>query len=479
MMSGRPTVILLAALPLAAATHTPVPAVETKPHPCGVQSLPKDALCATYPVWENRERKTGRKIGLNIVILPALGPEKAPDPLFVFAGGPGAPATDTVFGYVFMRTLRARRDIVFIDQRGTGGSNPLECDFYGDPPDLQVVVSDTFPLGAIRACRARLEKVADLRQYTTAASVDDVEEVRQWLGYAKINIAGGSYGSLAAQVYWRRHGANVRSALLFGVVPPDELIPLHHAVAGQRAVDILLDKCRADSECNAAFPDLRREFDSLFEWVRKGVELEVHDLKGRTASVRPTISGLAEGLRHYLYSSDSSSFPAMIHRAAGGDLTPLLQTAVTAQIRIINSLAMGLNLSVTCSETVPYINDAVLAGETAHTFLGDSRVKEQRAACAAWVRGSVPKDVHGLVRSEVPALLFSGARDAVTPPEFGERVAKRLSNGRHLVFPESSHSDLNGCGIRIATEFLERSSAQELDVACVNDQRPVKFVVPN
>lgn len=469
-------------MPLSAATHTPVPAAESRPHPCMMESLPNDALCAIYPVWENRERKAGRKIGLKIVILPASGQQKAPDPLFVFAGGPGQPASDMVRGWASLQPLqplRARRDIVFIDQRGTGDSNPLYCDFYGNPPDLQMVVSYTFPLGPVRVCRKRLEKVADLRRYTTSESVDDVDEVRRWLGYGKINIFGGSYASLVAQVYLRRHGANVRSAVLTGVVPPDELIPLHYASTSQRALDILLNKCRADRECNAAYPELPREFHSVFERVQQGVEVDVHDSRGRTSRVRPTVYGLGEGFLHYLYSNDSSSVPAMIHHAAKEDLTPLLQTFVTAQIHAITSLAMGMNLSVTCSETIPYIDDAALARETAHTFLGDLRVKEQRAACKEWVRGPVPKDVHELVRSDVPVLLISGAHDPVTPPEFAERAVKGLPNSRLLVFPESGHGNLNACGIRIVIDFLEHGSAQGLDVACVSKQEARKFVVPS
>jgi hypothetical protein len=132
---------------------------------------------------------------------------------------------------------------------------------------------------------------------------------------------------------------------------------------------------------------------------------------------------------------------------------------------------------VTCSETIPYIDDATLARETAHTFLGDLRVKEQRAACKEWERGPVPKDVHELVRSDVPVLLISGAHDPVTPPEFAERVAKGLPNSRHLVFSESGHGNLNACGIGIVIDFLERGSIQGLDVACVSEQKPRKFVV--
>jgi pimeloyl-ACP methyl ester carboxylesterase len=427
---------MLAVTAVNASNRTAVPAVESKPHPCEVQGLPANALCSTFPVWENRDRKSGRKIGLNIVVLPALGPEHAPDAIFMLHGGPGGAATDLARGLGLFQALRARRDIVLIDQRGTGGSNPLDCDLYGDPPDPQKMMSGSFPVDAVRACRERLAKIADLGMYTTAYGMDDVDDVRQWLGYEKINIWGGSYGTVSAQVYLRLHGPHVRAVVLASVAPVDELIPLHHAWAGQRAVDILFDKCLADAECNAAYPKLREEFRSIFERVRKGVDVEIKGPDGQAVRVRSTVSAFAEGIRHSLYYDDGRSFPAMIHRAAGGDLAPLIEQGIAANLTLDKILSMGMNLSVTCAEDLPFIDDVTLARETSNTFLGDLRVKEQRAACREWVRGTVPSDVHQLVKSDVPVLLISGERDSVTPPSFAARVAKQLPNSLHIVFPD-------------------------------------------
>ncbi|HEV8042874.1 MAG TPA: alpha/beta fold hydrolase [Bryobacteraceae bacterium] len=472
----RPLLTLTLLSTLTAANRTPVPAVETKPHPCSTPGLSKAALCATYPVWEDRDHKSGRKIGLNILILPALNPEKS-EPVFAFGGGPGEAITEAAPGYAFFRAIRAHHDIVMIDQRGTGGSNPLECDFYGNPPDLQRVVTSSFPVDAVRACRERLEKIADLRLYTTAIAMDDIDEVRAWLGYEKINLEGGSYGSLAAQVYLRRHGQHVRAAALGGIVPPDELHPLHVAWAGQRAIDIIFDKCRADATCHAAYPNLPDDLKSIFARVKKGIEVEVRAPDGRSARVHPSVEALAEGIRHSLYSSDGSNFPQLIHRAASGDFAPLIQKAVSSEIGLANALAMGMLLSVTCAEQIPYIDDATLARETANTFLGDLRVQEQRAACQEWPRGPVPKDVHDLVHSQVPVLLISGARDAVTPPTFGDRVAAQLPNSRHIIFPESSHGNWGFCGTKLMSDFLEKGSTDALDTSCVSQQKPPKFKV--
>ncbi|MFL6235240.1 MAG: alpha/beta fold hydrolase, partial [Thermoanaerobaculia bacterium] len=217
----------------------PAEAVEVKPHPCRVPNYDQEVLCATYPVWENRETRRGRKIGLNIVILPALGPDKQPDPIFELGGGPGDAITQ-IAGFEARSELRQKRDIVLVDQRGTGRSNRLQCSFYGEPADFRRAARELFPPEAVRRCRARLEKVADLSQYTTFAFADDLNEVRQWLGYGKINLNGGSYGTNMAQVYWRLHPETVRSVVLVGVLRLKSYIPLAHAYAGQRALDLLL-----------------------------------------------------------------------------------------------------------------------------------------------------------------------------------------------------------------------------------------------
>ena len=441
-------------------------AEEARPHTCDVPGAGR-VLCATLPVWENRAAKSGRKIDLNIVILPALHANHAPDPVFILDGGPGAAATR--FAPAFSRqALREQRDIVLIDQRGTGGSHKLDCDFYGDPPDLQRLMSSQFPLPQVRECREQLQKIADLAQYTTAVAMDDIDQVRQWLGYRKVNLWGASYGSLAAQVYLRRHEENVRTAVLIDVLPADELMPLHHASAGQRAIDIFFDRCRTDADCNSAYPRVRDDFARMFERVRSGTEARVRDRGGNVARVRPSVGALAEGIRHRLYNDTGKSLAGMIHQAAEGDLSPVVQAAVDAELALRPVIAKGVLLSVTCSEDLPYITAEAAARETRGTFLGELRIREQRAACAEWVRGPVPPDTHRPLHSQAPVLLISGYLDPVTPPEFAERVAGVLPNSRHVVFPLAAHGGGGPCGRTLVENFVKRGSAAGLDVSCVS-----------
>src|SRR5256885_1989620 len=156
--------------------------------PCGPPNNSANVLCGQYDVFENRAAKVGRKITLNLVVLPALAAKPAPDPVFFLAGGPGQGATGSARGGggSLAQQLRRERDLVFVDQRGTGQSHQLACNLYGDETNVQSYFNDLFPVDKVRACRKELEKNADLKLYTTPVAMDDLDEVRQGLGYAKI-----------------------------------------------------------------------------------------------------------------------------------------------------------------------------------------------------------------------------------------------------------------------------------------------------
>lgn len=462
----------------AAPDDGPVEAKTVAPHPCRVPGLDEEVRCATYAVWEDREGKKGRKIGLNVVILPAAGKERVVDPLFFFGGGPGEGITSIAPGFGREEPLRQKRDIVLIDQRGTGRSNPLDCHLYGEPLDYRKAGGDVFPVGEARKCRAQLEKVADLRLYTTALSADDFNEVRAWLGYDKINLWGGSYGTRMAQVYLRRHPETVRSVVLVAVAPPNVFLPLRHAYAGKRAVEALLAECKADAACNAAFPDVRRELDAVLARAEKGEPVTVTDTRsGERVQVRLSRGLVAEGIRFLMYGQGGGSLPLQIHRAYEGDLTPLVQMSIERRLDLDNALAIGMLFSVTCAEDLPYITDEMTRRETAGTLLGDYRIASQKAVCEVWPRGAVPADVHELVRSDVPVLLISGEWDPVTPPEFAESVAKNLPNSLHVVVPKGSHGGAGQCTEDMIQQFYDRASVQGLDPSCVKEYPKPVFML--
>ncbi len=187
--------------------------------PCNVEGTSEKVKCGTYEVYENRNSKKGRKISLKVVVFPATGKELAPDPFVYVPGGPGSSATeDAPYVAPQFAKIREHRDLLFVDQRGTGGSHPLNCSFF-NAADLQSYFGYFFPLDDVRKCREQLEQKADLTLYTTPIAMDDLDEVRAALGYERLNLFGGSYGTRASLVYLKRHPKHVRTVTLQGVAP--------------------------------------------------------------------------------------------------------------------------------------------------------------------------------------------------------------------------------------------------------------------
>ncbi|MGE5346533.1 MAG: alpha/beta fold hydrolase, partial [Acidithiobacillales bacterium] len=399
-------VVLSALLASPAAGEEPKPALTLAP--CEVKGVPGAARCGTLTVFEDRAAKKGRTIGLRVVVLPATKPPAAPDALFVLVGGPGEAATEEAPGLAMeFAAIRERRDVVLVDQRGTGGSHPLNCDLFGPGEGLQRFLGDFLPIEAVRRCKATLEKDANLKLYTTSIAMDDLDDVRSALGYDRINLWGGSYGTRAALAYMRRHPGHVRAALLEGVTPTTDPIPLAFPKDAQRALDGVLAECTAEAACLDAFPRLASEASAVFDRAAAGpVTAEVlRPDTGDPEKVTLTRDIVGEAVRYMTYQAGTAGLvPVVIHEAAGGNWDPLATFAVFARKEIVGSGGMGLYLSVTCAEDLPFIRPG--EGEKAATgsYLGDYRLRQQRAACGVWPRGAVPKDYLNPVRSESPAL---------------------------------------------------------------------------
>jgi pimeloyl-ACP methyl ester carboxylesterase len=434
--------------------------------------------CGTYEVYEDRFTKTGRKISLNIVVIPALAGTPSPDPVFWLEGGPGGAAAQSAgpVSQRFLGQLRQDHDLVFVDQRGTGKSNPLKCDDIGEnPADLDSYFGKIFPPNLIRACREKLEKAADLKLYTTPIAMDDLDDVRNALGYDRIDIVAASYGTLAAQVYMRQHPEHVRAAFLVGVVTPGFRLPLPFARAAQHALDFLFVDCAADHVCHDAFPNLKDEFDAVLARFDRG-PLEVKMVDQAAHRMRPVKlerENYVEHLRVLLYSTASARFvPYLVHRAFLQDFIPF-ETMATQYNMGGSSTSRGMYFSVTCSESIPFITDAEIVSETRGTFLGDGRLKAHISACKEWPRGAVPPDFTDPLKSQIPVVMFSGEVDGSTPPWIAEAAAKLLPNGRQIKARYAGHQIDGPCIFHIMQAFIKTASVQDLDTACVEKvQRP-------
>jgi pimeloyl-ACP methyl ester carboxylesterase len=465
----RPFALLPSVLLATAAAAAPAPDPPAPPplelQACDVAGV--SALCGSVPVFENRAAGSGRKIRLRVVVLPARARDRAPDPVFFLHGGPGAAASS--MAPVFAGSeLRERRDIVLVDQRGTGASNPLDCGFG----DLQSMLYEmaTFRLSAGAAdCREGLD--ADLTQYVTSIAMDDLDDVRAALGAERINLYGGSYGTRAALEYIRRHPDHVRTAVLRGVHPPSEVLPLNFDRDSQAALDALIAACASEPDCARAFPDLAGELRATVSALEESpARLTVDDpLSGGETELEVT-SEIFRGMIHYgLYHSFvAARLPAAIHRAHEGDFGGIVDAVLSFATRTGAQLSTGMLLAVVCSEDAPFLDGAAIARESRGTLLGGMMSRGLLRSCEGWPRAELPAGYKTPVSSDVPVLLISGEVDPVTSPRLAARAAEHLPNSLQLVLPGTSHGGLEpGCVADLVPRFVERGSVEGLDVGCV------------
>ena len=459
------------------------PQAKIKLEPCEVPSAERgkkeSVLCGEHDVFEDRAATKGRKIPIKIVVYPATGSDKAPDPLFYIPGGPGSSATeDAPYVSQEFAKIRQRRDLVFVDQRGTGGSNPLNCELF-DPKDVHSYLKHWNPPAAVAACRKELEKTSDLKLYVTSIAMDDFEEIRKALGYGKINLAGGSYGTRAVMAYVKQHPTSVRSVFLHGVSPFDQFMPGEFPWDTQRALNGVLDECLADTECGTTFPDIKKAERTVLETLKKGpVEVDVV-VDGKPLRVKLSRDLAGEAIRYALYqSANASRIPVLLNDAAKGNFKRLAEAAIRFRRMLVATGATGLYLSITCAEDLPFAK-RVPGRDPDATFLGDYRLREQLEACAEWPQSKLRKNYDELVSSDVPALIYSGQWDPVTPPAYGERVAKLLPNSLHVVVPSGGHgfSGLEGlqCLNDLSANFVESGTVKGLDTSCVKSIRRKGF----
>jgi pimeloyl-ACP methyl ester carboxylesterase len=445
--------------------------------PCWLEGSREQVLCGSYQVYENRQSHTGRQIDLRIAVLPALKNHPAPDALFVLAGGPGQAATAYgPFIDVALKKLHQDRDIVLIDQRGTGKSNPLNCQAAPDALPF-TAVHQSFSESA-QACLAKLD--GDPRFYSSFDFAADLDDVRQGLGYSQIDIWGGSYGTRAALVYMKTHPGRVRAAVLDGVAPYSNKIPLYEARDAQRALDMVFVACDQDEKCHAAFPDLRQNFTAVLSELDKNpAHASIRNPHtGVLTDIVVNRANFATALRTLLYvPSFDHLVPLVIREASDGNFEPLV--AVTQEIShsANQEISRGLMLSVLCSEDVPRISPREVDELTRGTFLGDVMVKSFSDACSHWPRTSLPSGFDSPVDAPVPTLMLSGELDPVTPPEWAKLAALHLPNSVQVVVPGATHGvSTYGCVPDLIARFVSAGSTSGLDTSCADKGMRSPFV---
>ncbi len=445
---------LAAALPAAAADATPALALK----PCRLKGVEHDAQCGTLRRPLDPAKPDGTQVDIQVAVLPAIARNKKPDPVLFFAGGPGQSAIGLAgpVSRLYQRFLN-RRDLILVDQRGTGRSAPLAC--APDAPTRPIVdsIDNGRQAQQLAECLAALKKLpyGDLTKFTTTIAMADADAVRRALGADKVNIVGGSYGTRAALEYMRQFPASVRRAVIDGVAPPDMALPGSFSPDAQRAFDALLGDCEADAECSKRFPGLRAQWKTVLAGLPREVEV-THPVTGREERITLQREMLAGLVRLPLYAPVlASALPYAISEAAAGRFGAIvgLATSVAGGGKGLD-LAMGMHFSVVCAEDMPRLG---LTGDQPGADFGDAALKLYREACAAWPKGEVPAAFYSIPPAPAATLVLSGSDDPVTPPRHGARVAQALgAKARHVVVPHAGHGTVAiGCMRDVVFRFVD------------------------
>jgi pimeloyl-ACP methyl ester carboxylesterase len=370
------------------------------------------------------------------------------------------------------------RDIVLVDQRGTGGSNALDCE--SSEEDLyQSTTADI--VAAAERCLKMLGAHADVRFYTTSLAVQDLDRVRAALGYDRINLYGSSYGTIVAQQYLRRFPDRVRSVILDGVVPPQLALGATSALDAQTALSSIFSRCVQQPGCHTHFGDPATTYQQLRDQLAsRPVWVDLTDpTSGEPYRLQFTNYHLAMVLRLASYTPELAALlPLELHDAGtSGNFAPLAGQFLLIDRVYGDAIAEGMNDTVVCAEDVPYYHvDAEERAELAKTFLGTSQLDGLQAICRIWPRGPVDSDFHQPLHTNVPALLLSGGNDPITPPRYAAQAIGGFAHGLSLVVPGFGHGQLTDpCMARVMAQFVGRTSVSHLDTACTRRLSPMPF----
>ena len=470
---------------LALTTTSTAPTVSAAPlEECRVPGIRNSVQCGVVQRPLDPAHPDGTKIDIHYVVVPAMARRKLPDPVFILAGGPGQSAIGVAPQSIqLFSRLNNRRDIVFVDQRGTGKSAPLEC----ADPRREPLAAQADPQRQFRQlmeCKAALLKLpyiktpADLGLFTTTLAMQDLDAVRRELDAPRINLVGVSYGTRAALEYQRQFPASVRRSVLDAVAPPDMVLPASFSTDAQAALDALLAACEKEAACTHDHPALRADWATLLQRLPAPVTA-AHPLTGVPERFTLTREMVLGAVRGALYApAVASALPAAIGEAARGRYEPLLGVSALLGSRKGTHLAAGMHFSVVCAEDVPRLAQAT---DAPGADFGVEQAALYRRVCSQWPRGEVPEAFYTVAPSSSPTLLFSGGLDPATPPRHGARVAKALGPAAvHVVVPNAGHGVMAvGCARDVFFRFIDApndADAIAVDAGCVKGiPRPPAF----
>jgi pimeloyl-ACP methyl ester carboxylesterase len=439
-----------------------------------------DAECATLTRPEDPKQSDGKTIDLFVVKLPSSSSTPEADAFTVIQGGPGGSSIDMAIGYrQALDFIRAKRDVLIVDQRGTGRSNMLQCD-QPEQDQLNISFDRELTIKLTQDCVAKL-KDNDLRFYTTSVAVQDLDAVRQAAGYERLTVYGVSYGTRVAQHYLRRFPDQTRALIIDGVVDVGlNLAGSEIARRSQDAFDGMVKRCAETPSCLQQFGDIELKFEQLRQrLIERPVEISIaHPLTGKKIDHTVSEADLFAAVRFMPYATESIALlPMLIASAYDGDYAPLAAQGISLTESLGNETATGMHNSVMCTEDAPFVDlNATL--QTSGTYFGSDMVKGIAAVCQVWPRGVIDSDFRAAFDSDIPILVLSGETDPVTPPANGARAAAMFSNSKHLVVPSHGHGVMGrGCVPFLIRDFIDEANLNDVKSECIERERAMPFFI--
>jgi len=435
------------------------------------------ARCGTLLRHENPANPDSPLLDLFVAVIPALSLEPEPDPFVPIAGGPGQASSEFYAGYAFaFEKVRRKRDIVLLDQRGTGQSAVMDCEAEEDILEGRFSREET--IADTETCLGQLEH--DPRFFTTSVAVADLEALRVALGYAQFNLYGISYGSRVAQHFMRRYPDSTRSVILDGVVPPQMALGPGIAIEAQNALEAIFDRCAEDERCAARFPDIRRGFAALQQALDdEPVTVDLpNPLSGAPEELRFSRQELSAALRLLSYHPNSVAVvPMLIDQAIDGNYAPLAAQFMMIAEGMSSAMSIGMHNSVVCTEDAHYFSGEQVSLEALEaTYIGPLQLEALEAICSVWPAGVLDEEFKVAVTTDLPVLLLSGEADPVTPPAYAELAAVNLDNARLLTGARQGHGQAGrGCMPDIIGEFVDTANPGDIDAACFDRVHAMPF----
>ena len=440
----------------------------------------KDSLLVgTLPVYENRDTQNGKKINLFVAVTPAIERDSLMEPIFIIDGGPGVAASNQSYFYTEIeQSYRKYHDIVYVDARGTGKSNPLHCPEIQTRSTPQEYFENPYPKEEIESCILRHQDTVDFNFYKSKYIVEDLEDVRQWLGYEKVNLMAISFGGKVSLMYMDRYPNSINRVVLHAPDAPQIDYVSKRGLYSQRSLDELFILCANDSLCSTNYPNIKNEFNVVMQRFKESKIVQNIKWNGIDQEIELRWPPIAEKISKMLYSDDQYiQIPYLVHQAYLENYEPLLEVMNITDTETDFFFADGLWLSNICAEDLP-VADKNYDKSEKESFLSDYVYTTRKYACDRWPVEPADSSELMAVVSDIPTLLISGHFDPTLPPETGKEIVKHLSNSEHIIVPYMSHMLSNLSNIQCYDSYVLayfESTSDHVNTECFKEMRPQPF----